>query len=109
MDHPCQFAALRRRSHWARKSQIDAVLHHASRCIQVDGGISPSTIDQAASAGANIIVAGSAIFGSDDWDGNISKLRFSVDKAAAKGEECQRHFSKLNAANAPLGYVAMDT
>ena len=75
----------------------------------MDGGISPSTIDQAASAGANIIVAGSAIFGSDDWDGNISKLRFSIDKAAAKGEECQRHFSKLNAANAPLGYVAMDT
>ena len=31
--------------------------------IQVDGGLSPKTIDVAAKAGANVIVAGSAIFG----------------------------------------------
>lgn len=30
--------------------------------IQVDGGLSPSTIDAAAAAGANIIVAGSSVF-----------------------------------------------
>jgi ribulose-phosphate 3-epimerase len=37
-----------------------------SRCpslnIQVDGGLSAETIDEAAKAGANMIVAGSAVF-----------------------------------------------
>lgn len=72
---------------------------------QVDGGISPSTIDQAAAAGANIIVAGSALFGSDDWQGVIEKLRTSVDKAAAKSEECKRHYSSPDAAHAHFGSV----
>ena len=31
--------------------------------IEVDGGLGLGTIDQAADAGANVIVAGSAIFG----------------------------------------------
>src|SRR2546423_384260 len=31
--------------------------------IEVDGGLSEGTIDQAADAGANVIVAGSAVFG----------------------------------------------
>lgn len=35
--------------------------------IEVDGGISPATIRQAYDAGANIFVAGSAIFGTDDY------------------------------------------
>ena len=30
--------------------------------IQVDGGLGPNTVDQAAAAGANLIVAGSAVF-----------------------------------------------
>ena len=48
--------------------------------IQVDGGLSPSTIDAAAEAGANCIVAASAIFGSDDRKGVIETLRAGVDK-----------------------------
>jgi ribulose-phosphate 3-epimerase len=48
--------------------------------IQVDGGLSPSTIDVAAEAGANAIVAASAIFGSDDRRGVISTLRAGVEK-----------------------------
>ena len=34
--------------------------------IQVDGGISPATIEQAARAGATVCVAGSAVFGAED-------------------------------------------
>ncbi|KAJ6754444.1 RIBULOSE-PHOSPHATE 3-EPIMERASE [Salix purpurea] len=34
--------------------------------IEVDGGLGPSTIDMAASAGANCIVAGSSVFGAPD-------------------------------------------
>ena len=45
--------------------------------IQVDGGLSPKTIDSAAKAGANVIVAGSAVFKSDDPQSTISFLRLS--------------------------------
>uniref|UniRef100_A0A7S4IXW2 ribulose-phosphate 3-epimerase n=1 Tax=Odontella aurita TaxID=265563 RepID=A0A7S4IXW2_9STRA len=48
--------------------------------IQVDGGLSPSTVDEAAKAGANVIVAASAIFGSDDRGGVIKALRESVER-----------------------------
>ena len=48
--------------------------------IQVDGGLSPTTIDAAAQAGANVIVAASAIFGSDDRQGVIDALRAGVEK-----------------------------
>jgi ribulose-phosphate 3-epimerase len=48
--------------------------------IQVDGGLSPSTIDDAAKAGANVIVAASAIFGADDRQAVIQSLRSSVEK-----------------------------
>lgn len=46
--------------------------------IEVDGGIGPSTIDQAADAGANVIVAGSAVFGAEDPSEVITILRNSV-------------------------------
>ncbi|KAH6630675.1 Ribulose-phosphate 3-epimerase-like protein [Chaetomium sp. MPI-SDFR-AT-0129] len=48
--------------------------------IEVDGGLGPGTIDQAADAGANVIVAGSAVFGAKDPAGVISLLREAVDK-----------------------------
>ncbi|KAL8899665.1 MAG: hypothetical protein Q9207_006077 [Kuettlingeria erythrocarpa] len=47
--------------------------------IEVDGGLSESTIDQAAEAGANVIVAGSAVFGAKDPADVIAKLRSAVD------------------------------
>jgi len=48
--------------------------------IEVDGGLSEKTIDQAAEAGANVIVAGSAVFGAKDPGEVISKLREAVNK-----------------------------
>jgi len=48
--------------------------------IQVDGGLSPKTVDQATKAGANVIVSASAIFGSNDRGGVIKALRKSVDQ-----------------------------
>jgi ribulose-phosphate 3-epimerase len=48
--------------------------------IQVDGGLSPSTVDEAAEAGANAIVAASAIFGAEDRQAVIERLRSSVEK-----------------------------
>jgi len=43
--------------------------------LQVDGGISESTIAQAAEAGADTFVAGSAVFGADDPAQAIAALR----------------------------------
>ena len=47
--------------------------------IEVDGGLSEHTIDQAAEAGANVIVAGSAIVGAGDPGMVIQKLREAVE------------------------------
>lgn len=46
--------------------------------IQVDGGLGPKTIDAAAKAGANCIVAGSAIFGAADPPAVIKQLKDAV-------------------------------
>lgn len=48
--------------------------------LQVDGGLGPSTIDMAASAGANCIVAGSSVFGAPDPAQVIALLRKSVEQ-----------------------------
>lgn len=52
--------------------------------IEVDGGLGPGTIDQAADAGANVIVAGSAVFGAKDPSEVISLLRKSVEDRSGK-------------------------
>ncbi|XP_027117406.2 ribulose-phosphate 3-epimerase, cytoplasmic isoform-like [Coffea arabica] len=49
--------------------------------IEVDGGLGPSTIDIAASAGANCIVAGSSVFGASEPAQVISLMRKSVEEA----------------------------
>jgi ribulose-phosphate 3-epimerase len=43
--------------------------------LEVDGGISPDTIERAARAGANVFVAGTAIFGEPDYAAAIADLR----------------------------------
>ena len=47
--------------------------------IEVDGGLGEGTIDEAADAGANVIVAGSAVFGAKDPVAVIAKLRAAVE------------------------------
>lgn len=54
--------------------------------IEVDGGLAPETIQQAAAAGANVIVAGSAIFGAADPGAVIRQLRAAVDAAAGAAQ-----------------------
>jgi ribulose-phosphate 3-epimerase len=48
--------------------------------IEVDGGVHLGTVDQAADAGANVIVAGSAVFGAQDPADVISRLRAAVER-----------------------------
>ncbi|MEZ3160216.1 ribulose-phosphate 3-epimerase [Microbacterium sp. BWT-B31] len=49
--------------------------------LQVDGGIGESTIAQAAEAGADTFVAGSAVFGAGDPDAAIEALRTAAARA----------------------------
>lgn len=43
--------------------------------VQVDGGVNLETIERAAEAGADVFVAGSAVYGPDDAAGRIAELR----------------------------------
>ena len=43
--------------------------------LEVDGGISDATIAQAAEAGADTFVAGSAVYGADDVEAAVTRLR----------------------------------
>ena len=58
----------------------EAARRGAQVWLQVDGGISESTIGQAAEAGADTFVAGSAVFGTDDPDAAIAALRATVGR-----------------------------
>jgi ribulose-phosphate 3-epimerase len=51
--------------------------------LEIDGGIGPATIAAAAQAGANVFVAGSAIFGAPDVTARIAELRRGAEIAAA--------------------------
>ena len=43
--------------------------------VQVDGGITVATLPQALQAGANVFVAGSAVFGGEDVSANVAALK----------------------------------
>ena len=50
--------------------------------VQVDGGIGPDTIEQCAAAGADVFVAGSAVYTSPDPAIMIEQLRADAENAA---------------------------
>jgi ribulose-phosphate 3-epimerase len=52
--------------------------------LQVDGGVSEETIERCAAAGADVFVAGSAVFGSDDPAGAVQALRAQAEQATAR-------------------------
>jgi ribulose-phosphate 3-epimerase len=67
-----------------------AALRHAidaknlSTWIQVDGGVNANTISQAAAAGADSLVAGTAVFGAKDVTAAVKDLRERAEKAISK-------------------------
>lgn len=56
-------------------AKIKKMIAEKDVILSVDGGINPLTAAQAISAGADMLVAGSAVFGSHDIAGNIAALR----------------------------------
>jgi ribulose-phosphate 3-epimerase len=75
---------------------LDLVLHKLTRAramvrkhggaiwLQVDGGVGPETIERCAQAGADVFVAGSAVYGSDDPARAIQALREQAQRATAR-------------------------
>jgi ribulose-phosphate 3-epimerase len=51
--------------------------------LEIDGGIKVDNIAQAAAAGADTFVAGSAIFGSDDYATTIAAMRDALGSVTA--------------------------
>ncbi|MCB1629068.1 MAG: ribulose-phosphate 3-epimerase, partial [Xanthomonadales bacterium] len=47
--------------------------------LEVDGGIKPDNIAEVARAGADVFVAGSAIFGQPDYAGIIAGMREQIE------------------------------
>src|SRR3712207_1244875 len=60
--------------------------HGLELWLQVDGGVSESTIERCAEAGADTFVAGSAVFGADDPAAMIDRLREAAAAAQASSE-----------------------
>ena len=61
------------------KQMIDAKNYNVD--IQVDGGVSVDNIHDIVTAGANIVVAGSAVFGKDNIQKAVSDLRDSAEQS----------------------------
>jgi ribulose-phosphate 3-epimerase len=51
--------------------------------IEVDGGIKPGTAASVVAAGANVLVAGTAVFGADDYRAAIADLRRAASGSGA--------------------------
>jgi ribulose-phosphate 3-epimerase len=49
--------------------------HRVSPLIEVDGGVNSKTVSRVVDAGADVCVAGSAVFGTDDYSEAIKLLR----------------------------------
>jgi ribulose-phosphate 3-epimerase len=61
--------------------------HGVETWLQVDGGVSLETIERCAEAGADVFVAGSAVYSADDPDAMVARLRAAARSAAASPGE----------------------
>jgi ribulose-phosphate 3-epimerase len=58
--------------------------------ISVDGGIDPTTVGKVARAGANVFIAGNAIFGKPDPAAALGDLRRAIEGAGSEKERERR-------------------
>jgi ribulose-phosphate 3-epimerase len=67
-----------------RRARDLVTRHGGSVWLQVDGGIGADTIERCAEAGADVFVAGSAVYGADDPAAVVQALRGQAERAAAR-------------------------
>ena len=65
-------------------AQVRALVSGRAVDIEVDGGVTKDNAAQIVAAGANVLVAGSAVFKGGDYKGNIAAIRNAA--AHARGE-----------------------
>jgi ribulose-phosphate 3-epimerase len=58
--------------------------HGGQVWLQVDGGVSADTIERCAEAGADVFVAGSAVYSAQDPDAVVGRLRALAEAASAR-------------------------
>jgi ribulose-phosphate 3-epimerase len=64
--------------------------HGLQMWLQVDGGVSASTIEQCAEAGADVFVAGSSVYGTDDPAAAVQALRQQAEEAGRRAADVPR-------------------
>ena len=67
-----------------RKAREMMKKHGLETWLQVDGGVSLETIERCAEAGADVFVAGSAVYSAADPDSMVKELRAKAEIAAAR-------------------------
>jgi ribulose-phosphate 3-epimerase len=67
-----------------RRARAMVNAHGGAVWLQVDGGVGPETIERCAEAGADVFVAGSAVYGADDPGRAIQGLRDQAERATAR-------------------------
>jgi len=67
----------------AIRARIDALGRSEDKTIrlEIDGGVKPDNISRIAAAGADMFVAGSAIFNADDYAATIAEMRKQITAA----------------------------
>jgi ribulose-phosphate 3-epimerase len=66
-----------------RRARAMVQRHGTDVWLQVDGGVSAETIERCADAGADVFVAGSAVYGADDPGRAVRALRAQAERATA--------------------------
>jgi ribulose-phosphate 3-epimerase len=67
-----------------RRARELVARHGGSLWLQVDGGVSEETIERCADAGADVFVAGSAVYDADDRAAAVQALRAQAERATAR-------------------------
>ena len=66
-----------------RRARELIAAHGGAVWLQVDGGVSEETIERCAEAGADVFVAGSAVYNADDPAAAVQSLRRQAERATA--------------------------
>ncbi|WP_136808037.1 ribulose-phosphate 3-epimerase [Desulfosediminicola flagellatus] len=70
---------------WQLRERIDSLGLDID--IEIDGGVSSKTIEDIAAAGANVFVAGSAVYNSENYGATIAELHALAKKGAASAQK----------------------
>jgi ribulose-phosphate 3-epimerase len=66
-----------------RRARAMVEAHGGTVWLQVDGGVSEETIERCAEAGADVFVAGSAVYSADEPSSAVQALRAQAERATA--------------------------